>query len=445
MSILTYFDKKEKVVEKGHTTLSEKYAPETLQEFIGNYKAIQAIHTWFGSQKPALMVVGPCGCGKTALVDLFVKHYRRNVFTNYSNNKRSKKELTLWYDKIKHHTESILIVDEMETLVTKHENMSVAEIVKWIGPSTIRIVFVVNSIILNKMVALKDHPMCTTVYLEYPDSKSLFRKCMHVLESENVSLDDDRLVALKDYIARMKCEPRSILNELMVFDITCADKERDHDIYQAYQKILRPEVDLVTKMRLFGVDSGTIPVLFQENYMDFDLTVEERCSISRSMAEADVFHKRMFMHASNSYVDMYAVMSSIFTELVHNRSNQTGEKSRPKFSLIWTKQSAMCQKRKYLQSISQHLRSPFHNVIDFAYMHAYLKYLVDEYRANPVNLAPIQQFVNAYGIQDIEILFYIYISFNVNEGSLAKKTDTKPIIKKVFTQLFSPCFQHTNK
>jgi hypothetical protein len=445
MSILTYFDKKEKVVDKGWSTLSEKYAPETLQEFMGNYKAIQAIHTWFGSQKPALMVVGPCGCGKTVLVDLFVKHYRRTVFTNYSNNKRSKKELTLWYDKIKHHTESILIVDEMETLVTKHENMSVAEIVKWIGPSTIRIVFVVNAIILNKMVALKDHPMCTTVYLEYPDSKALFRKCMHVLESENVSLDDDRLVALKDYIARMKCEPRSVLNDLLVFDITCANKERDHDIYQAYQKILRPEVDLVTKMRLFGVDSGTIPVLFQENYMDFDLTVEERCNISRSMAEADVFHKRMFMHASNSYVDMYAVMSSIFTELVHNRSNHP-EKSRPKFSLIWTKQSAMCQKRKYLQSISQHLRSPFYNVIDFAYMHAYLKYLVDEYRANPDNnLAPIQQFVDAYGIQDIDILFYIYISFNVNEGTSAKKTDTKPIIKKVFTQLFSPCFQDTNK
>jgi hypothetical protein len=321
--------------------------------------------------------------------------------------------------------------------------MSVAEIVKWVRPETIRIVFIVNSIIVNKVGLLKDHPMCTTVYVDYPDNKVLFRKCMHILEEENVSVDDDRLVALKEYIVRMQCEPRSIFNDLMIFEVTCSNKERDRDIYQAYRLILDPTVDLATKMRLFGVDSGTIPVLFQENYIDFDLTIEDRCKISRHMADADIFHKRMFMHTSSLYVDMYAVMSSIFTELMygHGQSNSMMQ-TRPKFSLIWTKQSAMCQKRKYLQSVSQHVRLPFYNIVDFSHMHAYLKYLVDEYRTNLTDLTPIKEFINNFNIQEIDMLFYIYISFNVNEGTSIKKKETKPLIKKVFIQMFSKCFSN---
>jgi hypothetical protein len=439
MSILSYFDKKDTFRDREYATLSEKYRPETIQEFMGNYKAIQIIHGWFAStNKRALLVSGPCGSGKTTLVDLFTKYYKKNVFVNCSNNKRSKKELTLWYEKIKNNTESVLIVDEMETLVTKNENMSISEISKWISSSTIRIIFISNSIVTNKMTVLKENPLCTSVVVEYPDHKTLFRKCMSILEQEKVAFDDERLMGIKTYIVRMNCDPRSIMDGLMISDLTCSEKDRDHDIYEAYQIIMDPEVGLASKMRIFGVDSGTIPVLFQENYIDTDLSLHERCVVSQSMSNADIFHKKIFMHTSNAYVEVYAAMSSIFSEMIRSKCRR--ESGRPRFGLIWTKQSAMCQKRKYLQTISQHLKTPFFNTMDYFYMHAYVKRIVDEFRELQEDLTQMKAFVDNYEIQNIEILFHIYVSFNVTDTN-PKKTDTKPLTKKMFGQMFLKCFQ----
>lgn len=437
MGILNYFKRTVQVSDKTFATLSEKYAPLSIDEFMGNYLQKQSIHKWFSSGNPSLLIHGGCGCGKTTLINLFVEHYKLNAFFNCSNNKRSKKELTQWYDKIKNNRSSILIMDEVETLVTKNENMSISEISKWVSKQHIRVIFITNSVILNKLLVLKDHPLCTVVEIVFPDSKTLFRKCLDVLEQEKVKFDDEDLRGMKQNIESLDCDTRSILDGLLIAGFTQSDKDKDLDIYQAYAQIISPSVKLSKKMQLFGVDSGTIPVLFQENYIDMGLTIDERCSIGNSMSNADVFHKKMFMHASSNYVEMYAVLSSIFSEMTTDNVNKRGN-TRPRFGLIWTKQSAMCQKKKYLQSIQQQLKLPFYNCNNFYYMYAFLRMLVDGYRSNPGDDSGLKKYIDSYRIQDIEILFNIYVSFNIESK---KVSDTKPLTKKGFYTMFSFLFQ----
>jgi hypothetical protein len=436
MGILNYFDRTVQAPDKTFATLSEKHAPSTIDEFMGNYIQKQSIHKWFSSDQPSLLVHGGCGCGKTTLINLFVEHYKLHAFVNCSNNKRSKKELTQWYDKIKNNTNSVLIMDEVETLVTKNENMSVSEIAKWVSKENIRVIFITNSVILNKLLVLKDHAMCTVVEVAFPDPKTLFRKCLDVLEKEKVKFDDEDLMGMKRSIHSLCCDTRSVLDGLLISGFTQGEKDKDLDIYQAYLQIVSPSVTLSKKMQLFGVDSGTIPVLFQENYIDMDLSITERCSIGNRMSDADVFHKKMFMHASNNYVEMYAAMSSIFCEMSNNKVNKRGN-TRPRFGLIWTKQSAMCQKKKYLQSIQQQLKLPFYNCNNFYFMYGFLRMMVDAYRSNPEDVSGLRKFIECYNIQEIETLFNLYVSFNIE----SKKVETKPLTKKGFYTMFSFLFQ----
>jgi len=436
MSILSYFDRKVKEKDRTYMTLSDKHAPCTIDNFLGNDKQIKEIHKWFVSKQPSLIVHGLCGSGKTHLINLFVRYYKINVFVNCSNSKRSKKELTQFHDKIRFNMDSVLIIDEVETLITKHENMSIAEISKWISKKYIRVIFISNSVVMNKLAIIKENQLCKTIELEYPDTGTLFNKCLDILKKENVDINDSDTNCIKQYIVNMNNEPRSIFDSLLISNFTYNFKDRDMDIYQAYQQIIDPSVPLNTKIKIFGVDSGTIPVLFQENYIDVEMGIEDRCKISNNMSDADVFHKKIFIHTSNLYVEMYAVMSSIFDEIIKSPRNNLGK--RPRFGLIWTKQSAMCQKRKYLHLVQQSMKSPFYNSMDLYYMHGYLKTIVEEYKINPLDKRGILNFISKYNIQNIDILFYIYISFNIGENS--KKNEIKPLTKKAFFTYFQILF-----
>jgi len=437
MSILSFFEKKESVKDKTYETLSEKYAPISLSEFMGNYKSIQMIHTWFQSKKPALLLVGPCGSGKSKLIELFIKYYNINSYENNSTNKRSKKELSLWYEKLKRNTDMILIIDELETLVTKNENMTVTELAKWIHPSYIRIIFIVNIHVLNKVNGLKLNPLCSTVYVDYPDPKSLYAKCLHIFENESIDYTNETMTKLKNYIANLRCEPRSIIDGLMMMESIEHEKDQEYDIYNAYQLIMDKSINLDKKMIVFSVDSGTIPILFHENYIDMNLSITERCKVGEYMANADVFHKKVFMHVSKQYMDIYATMSSIFHELIHNETN----KNQPRFGLIWTKQSAMYQKKKYITCISQELKSPFVTQKDLFHKYLIFKHIVNEYRKDFTDIRPIQSFIDENKIETIDTLFYIYICFNTSETIEKKSSDVKTLTKKLFHQYFSNLFK----
>ena len=439
MSILSYFKKNEIVKYNTYNTLSEKYSPKSINEFMGNYGSIQTIHSWFQSKKPSLLLVGPCGSGKSKLIKLFVNYYQLNSYENNSTNKRSKKELTLWYEKIRRNTDMILIIDDLETLVTKNENMTIIELTKWIKPSCIRIIFIVNINVLNKVNTLRAHCLCSTVFIDYPDSKILYAKCLYIFENESFEYTDETMKQLKSYITTLCCEPRSVLDGLMMIENVQHEKDKEYDIYNSYELIIDPSVCFDKKLTLFSVDSGTIPILFHENYIDIDLSIANRCKVGDHMANADMFHKKMFMHVSTQHMDIYAIMSSVFYELIHN--NHKSNTIRPRFGLIWTKQSAMYQKKKYLTSIAQELKSPFVKQKDLFHLYLMLKQIVNEYRESSQNVSNMKRFIDDNGIETIDTLFYLYVSFHSTENISKKSTEKKQLTKKLFYQCFLEVFK----
>lgn len=427
-------------------TIAERHAPSKLSEFLGNYKQIQEIDQWFSSpvNTNGLLVAGPTGCGKTTLVSLACKKYGKNAYVLDSSHKRTRKEMNDFFQKVKHFTNNgIIVIDDMETLVSKSDSASMSELSKWpLAENTIRVIYVTNSVYLNKMSAIST--VCKTIHVEFPTSTALFSHCLRIAETEDIELSDTQLVRLKEMIALQR-EPRSVINNLLMIDcVYNSSKDIHMDIYDTYRILLDSDASLDKKLRYFAVDSGTIPIIFQENYVDFahSMSDEDLVDISRSMSIADVYHKKMFTLCSTVCVDTYGCLSCVFPIMyTHPDIKKDKVYKSPRFGLIWTKQSSMYQKKKYWSRFQEHYTQPITDECR-GYMNDIYKKLTFDYmktKGAPQKEA-LLSFLRSYGISDnkqhmqtnAELAFDLYHTYNVN-------VDVKSVTKKAFIAMFKNC------
>jgi energy-coupling factor transporter ATP-binding protein EcfA2 len=416
MDIVGYFGVKTRARVKEYLPLSQRYTPTRVSDFIDNYRQIKEIDEWFCKEHTKhLVVLGPTGSGKTSLVRLLCDKYNKTIYLHDSFVKRTKNDLNRYYQGVKGFVkQGVFVFDEMEHLVTKSESVSITEISKW-DPEvkSIRIVFICNSIVANKLVALK--PMCHFVTLDYPSPKALFAKCIHIMDKENIEYDS----RLKQHIERIK-EPRMVFNTLNMISISDSHKETALDMYDIYRLLLHPNEKLDKKLRYFMYDSGTLPIIFQENYIDAlpDTDINAMFEISDSMSMGDLYHKAIFVNSDSLQMSVYTCLSSVFDKLSRVKNICSCKwYTAPRFGTMWTRWSALYQKRKYWQSFDETVKNPIINIqhhgnINDLYKHLYYN-----------DTAEFVRFVNYYNM-NIETAFNLFNSYTVMA--------TKPITKKSF-------------
>lgn len=348
MDITNFFDVKVNRITDDDTNrlLSQKYTPKVMNDFLGNEAELETINAWFRSNdEGGLFVYGKSGCGKSSLIELFCKKYNLNVFNETSINKR-KKEIFEIHNSIKSYKQDgIFIIDDLETCLQRSDNITISDLVNLISTTTIRIVFIANSLYINKMSSLCN--ACCCVEIHYPSFDDLLQRCYTILEKENITVSDIERENLKTIIRNENCEPRCIINTLHM--LSCdpeftSNRDRDVDIYKAFDIIIDQNTNIKQKLNAFLVDTGTIPILFQENYINFKNTRQEQLAMAESMSMADILHKLLFNHTGMCATETYGLFATIFGKIIKGTK-------KPVFGLLWTKLSAMYQKRKYIKNI----------------------------------------------------------------------------------------------
>jgi hypothetical protein len=454
MDILNYFAPPKKTTELAtyyeSDLLHVRYRPKTFGEFMGNYKQINEIRQWFENKNGAfdnqgLLIVGPTGCGKSDIVRVACDTYGLNVFVRNASHKRTRKELYTYYESVKHFTHNgIFVLDDIETLLNKSDNVSMAEIAKWSGNGneqqqtlrrTVRVVYMCNSVYDNKITAIS--LVCKVIRLDYPPTRAMFARCLQIADSEKLVLSDSDMKHLKELIESQR-DPRMILNSLhMIGVVHGVQKDVHMDIYDTYRLMLDNNAPFDHKLRHFATDAGTIPIIFQENYIDYapflDKDILKR--VSDSMSLADVYHKQTFPCTDLS-TDTYCVLSTLFPEYYQDAGIKDSKVYKfPQFGLIWTKQSAMYQKRKYWNRIDEHMCDPMILTENFrGAMNDQFKQLLKGYREQQgtenLNKECLMEFLDFYGLTtNAELAYDLYISYNVN-------TTEKQMTKKAFVTMF---------
>lgn len=420
MDIIDYFGVKyDSSITKKDDLLSIKYQPKTSQEFIENIKEKQQIKKWLVETpklKNALILSGPTGCGKTLLIKLLCSEtgYRTLYFD--ASVKRTKKDVEDVYSKNMKATNKIFIMDELESASTS--DMGISNYSKWIDvkkrKSAIPFVFIINSTYISKLNDLKQH--CIQFELKYPSTKNIFSKCINICEDEEIDID---LPNLKKYIAFHENDYRTILNGLKCIEIT-TKKDADLSMYGIYNFIANDNL-LDDKLRYFCCEKGTIPIIVQENYIDWNLSNKDNLNVCETMSEADVYHQNSF-YSSNNYnisSDVYGVLSSIkpLNISIDNNVKHTNVK----FGTIWTKQSSLYQKRKYIKEAQNSL--DIYNIQSLTFIRSLIFFYVNnnDYSA----LKPVIRYYKL-SLSDIENIIRMFsftddkISINMVKKQLSK-------------------------
>lgn len=425
-----------------YATIAERHSPKQTSDFLGNYKQIKDIEEWFVNGKKNLLLLGPIGSGKTSLIDLLCKKHNKTMYIQNSFQKRTKNELFKYYESVKRFTKrGVFVFDEMESFVNKSENISICEISRWQVDETspvIRIIFIANSTYRNKLSAIAATSHC--VCLEYPTAEQLFSKCLTIIEDDKIDVTETDLIKLKRLVESLK-EPRMVFNSLNM--IACVDSRKDEhlDMYDIYRLLLDPNEHLEKKMRYFQCESGTIPIIMQENYIGAHLylTLDDMCNISDSMSKADIYHKDIFVNNDCTQMNIYACLSSVFYALMDIADLKTHQMYKaPTFGQIWTKVSASYQKRKYWLRFDESVCNPqinINNNVSVSYMNDMYKHLLSSGQQQE----DLLEFVTFYNIDSKsrrEFAFDLYNSFNVNQIGVDEKTMTKKAFMTHVNKLF---------
>lgn len=452
MDILNYFGAPGAKKEPQHEgdLLHTRYGPKTLGDFMGNYKQVTDIRQWFENKNGAfdsqgLLIVGPTGTGKSDIVRVACETYHLNAFVRNGSHKRTRKELYAYYESVKHFTHNgILVLDDIETLLNKSDNVSMTEIAKWATTvntehrqqKTVRVVYMCNSVYENKITAIA--AACKVVKLDYPPTRAMFARCLQIAEAEKLTLTDTDMKNLKQLIESQR-DPRMVLNSLhmigVVYDV---QKDINMDIYDTYRLMLENDAPLDMKFRHFATDAGTIPIIFQENYIDYAPFLEKDTlkRVSDSMSLADVYHKQTFPCTDLS-TDTYCALSTLFPEYYQDTGIKDSKVYKfPQFGLIWTKQSAMYQKRKYWSRFDEHMCDPRILTQNCrGAMNDMFKHLLKDYIAkkdDPEIKSRLIDFLEYYRLNhpnQAELAYDLYISYNLNLSD-------KQLTKKAFVTLF---------
>jgi hypothetical protein len=261
--------------------------------------------------------------------------------------------------------------------------------------------------------------MSVQITLKHPHETLLLKHAEYIAKHENIKINTNEL---KKMIKNAENSVIIVLNGLHFGLGSTHEIDRMYDYYQAYKFIVQPEtkVNFEKKCTYFSLDPGTIPIIVQENYVDWGLTKKELYLVSESMANGDIFNKKMFLSniSKNIVIDMYACQSAIF----HYPKKI---KKEPRFGLIWTKQSAMYQKKKYYNNVESFLNKPV-NVINLFRQSDYLKHLMVQ--PNDEN-NHVKTFMKNYNY-DVSLSFDLYNSFNT-------LSPIKGITKKSFYTKYS--------
>lgn len=353
MDLLDFFDSKITKTDSHDKSIIDKYNINKTSQFLDNHNEILIIKKWLKNpkQKNGLIVSGPIGCGKTHLISLICKECNFNMVFFDASIKRNKKELMEKYDKVCHSSSKVFILDEMESFCN-NEHVSLNNLITWIDKKKnkngfkIPFIFIINSTYLAKLNDIKIH--CQIVHIKYPSSKNIFSKCLQIIENENFDVD---LVSLKSFIKLFNGDYRYIINNLQNVSNSNTFKDQELEMYGIFRFLANKHNSFDDKLRYFTMEPGTIPIIFQENYIKWNLDNDVLLRLTKSMCEGDIFHQSQYMKDfdDNLNIHYYSIYSVIYPfNIIYDFDIYLEKVS---FGSIWTKQSSKYQKKKYINSL----------------------------------------------------------------------------------------------
>ncbi|MDK6028273.1 replication factor C large subunit [Ignisphaera sp. 4213-co] len=197
-----------------------KYRPRKVDDVVNQEEAKAKVLEWFkkwpNTQKKALLLYGPPGCGKTSLVEAIANEFGYELIEMNASDFRRKEDIerialraSTAQSLFSSGKNKIVLLDEVDGIAAKEDAGALDAIKHLIEVARIPIIMTANNPWDQKLRPLRE--LAEFVQFKKLGKRDLMKLLMHVCSSENLKCDEDAL----DYIIeRAEGDARAAINDL---------------------------------------------------------------------------------------------------------------------------------------------------------------------------------------------------------------------------------------
>ncbi len=224
---------------------ADEYAPQSLKDFAGNPSAITELEKWSG--KPALLLVGSPGCGKTSAALALAKENDWELLELNASDLRSKKELervagiaavsTTFSGK-----QRMILFDEIDGLF-RVDYGGAGAVLKIIRKAACPIILTANDAYAKSLSSIrKETQVVKFKKVHYSTIKKVLE---HICQDKGVEFDEEALLFIaKENHGDLKAsindlQANSIGKKLTLENIFVSPRDREENIFNAMRNLFK--------------------------------------------------------------------------------------------------------------------------------------------------------------------------------------------------------------
>jgi replication factor C large subunit len=200
----------------------EKYRPQKISDIIGNEEAKASFVEWLRNKrrtKKAVLLYGPPGVGKTALVNAASREFGFKIIEMNASDTRTEKAITkvagratsfVALDKFSTESKgSLLFLDEVDGIAGREDRGGVGAIVKIVTEARAPVIMAANDPDLDKLRPLKK--VCTLIRFQQVRTPLIMAVLRKICSKEHIEAEFE---ALEKIAENCRGDVRSAINDL---------------------------------------------------------------------------------------------------------------------------------------------------------------------------------------------------------------------------------------
>jgi len=407
--------------------------PITCTNLIGLNNCHFVLQQWFNQSNKSFLMIGPTGCGKTKLVNLFCTENNIKLLNIKLNDNKTKRDLLkdievfIEYNQIflKNNQKKLLLIDEYQNGL--NDIFSITDIIS-INEKYVKFIKVLVISSDSKGTKLNDLKKVSETYYINEIPKGLIKNWI-------VSLKTDLTEKQIEYLTE-NCgsDKRLILNILELnnnvnfnLDNFLKDyyKDNDKNIFEYIKKLFdqTENVNLNEIFKVYDNEGFLLANLVHENYLDYNQDIHSIALAADAVSYGEILFSDTY-ESSKSFLPDLHCLNSIIIPSYYSKS-QTNFKGTVRSSVINNRYNILLNNKKIISKINENL---YKNVLDIYDIYTIKKVLNQELIKSktvlPLKIEFIKNVLKNLNGQ-IDRLELIYKHFNEFKEITGKEIKTK--------------------
>ena len=300
--------------------------PKTIKDIIGLENCAYILKEWYYKNKKSLLIVGPVGCGKTTLIELFCKEENIQLYTIKSTDtiktkKEILKDISLFYEFsfFKKKENKLIFIDEYQN--GQSDLLNLTDITNLLeNNKTFKILIISSDAKGSKLSELKK-----TSEVYYINEINLYY--IHEwIKKLNFNFSNNELLEI---IKNCKSDKRLLLNTLKYCN-NCKKcisyKDTDVNLFETLENSFH-FLNVNELYKIYETDGFILSNLIHENYIDYNTDIHAIANSAEAISYGEIIFSDTY-ESNRTFLPDVHFINSICLPSFYSRTDKTNKNIR---------------------------------------------------------------------------------------------------------------------